>query len=64
MTLKGTYSYRNNEIIFGRKSYSFSWRPQCIFDSKLETKECKCSLKEKSVAKLLELKEEHDLCSI
>ena len=35
-----------------------------FFDSKLETKWCECSLKEKSVAKLLELKEEHDLCSI
>ena len=33
-------------------------------DSKLETKGGKPSLKQKSVAKLLELKEEYDLCDI
>ena len=35
-----------------------------FFDSKLETKGGKPSLKQKSVAKLLELKEEYDLCDI
>ena len=35
-----------------------------FFDSKLETKGGKTSLKQKSVAKLLELKEEYDLCDI
>ena len=35
-----------------------------FFDSKLETKEGKPSLKQKSVAKLLELTEEYDLCDI
>ena len=35
-----------------------------FFDSKLETKGGKPSLKQKSVAKLLELKEEFDLCDI
>ena len=33
-----------------------------FFDSKLETKGGKPSLKQKSVAKLLELKEEYDIC--
>ena len=35
-----------------------------FFDSKLETKGGKPSLKQKSVAKLLELKEEYDLYDI
>ena len=35
-----------------------------LFDSKLETKGGKPSLKQKSVAELLELKEEYDLCDI
>ena len=35
-----------------------------FFDSKLETKGSKPSLKQKSVAKLLEHKEEYDLCDI
>ena len=35
-----------------------------FFDSKLETKGGKPSLKQKSVAELLELKEEYDLCDI
>ena len=35
-----------------------------FFDSKLETKGGKPLLKQKSVAKLLELKEKHDLCDI
>ena len=35
-----------------------------FFDSKLETKGGKPSLKQKSVTKLLELKEEYDLCDI
>ena len=35
-----------------------------FFDSKLETKGGKPSLKQKSAAKLLELKEEYDLCDI
>ena len=35
-----------------------------LFDSKLETKGSKPSLKQKSVAKLLEHKEEYDLCDI
>ena len=35
-----------------------------FFDSKLETKGGKLSLKQKSVARLLELKEEYDLCDI
>ena len=35
-----------------------------VFDGKLETKGGKPSLKQKSVAKLLELKEEYDLCDI
>ena len=35
-----------------------------FFDSKLETKVGKPSLKQISVAKLLELKEEYDLCDI
>ena len=35
-----------------------------FFDSKLETKGGKSSLKQKSLAKLLELKEEYDLCDI
>ena len=35
-----------------------------FFDSKLEIKGGKPSLKQKSVAKLLELKEEYDLCDI
>ena len=35
-----------------------------FFDSKLETKGGKSSLKQKSVAKLLQLKEEYDLCDI
>ena len=35
-----------------------------FFDGKLETKGGKPSLKQKSVAKLLELKEEHDLYDI
>ena len=35
-----------------------------FFDSKLETIGSKPSLKQKSVAKLLELKEEYDLCDI
>ena len=34
------------------------------FDSKLGTKGSKPSLKQKSVAKLLELKKEYDLCDI
>ena len=38
--------------------------PNVLFDSKLETKGGKPSLKQKSVAKLLELKEEYDLCNI
>ena len=38
--------------------------PNVFFDSKLETKGGKPSLKQKSVAKLLELKEEYDLCDI
>ena len=35
-----------------------------FFDSNLEMKGGKPSLKQKSVAKLLELKEEYDLCDI
>ena len=35
-----------------------------FFDSKLETKGGKPSLKQNSVAELLELKEEYDLCDI
>ena len=35
-----------------------------FFDSKLETKVSKSSLKQNSVPKLLELKEEYDLCDI
>ena len=35
-----------------------------FFDSKLETKGGKPSLKQKSVAKLSEVKEEYDLCDI
>ena len=35
-----------------------------FFDSKLETKTGKPSLKQKYVAKILELKEENDLCDI
>ena len=35
-----------------------------LFDSKLETREVKPSLKQKSVAKPLELKEEYYLCDI
>ena len=35
-----------------------------FFDSKLETKGGKPSLKQKSVAKILELKEEYNLCDI
>ena len=35
-----------------------------FFDSKLESKGGKPSLKQKSVAKLLELKQEYDLCDI
>ena len=62
---KRTKRTHEKHELFRRKPYSFSWLHQCIlFDSKLETKGGKPSLKQKSVAKPLELKEEYNLCDI
>ena len=52
-----SYSEENHIVLAGYISVFF-------FDSKLETKGGKPSLKQKSVAKPLELKEEYNLCDI
>ena len=53
---KTNFSEKNHIVLAGDLNV--------FFDSKLEMKGGKPSLKQKSVAKLLELKEEYDLCDI
>ena len=65
MTLKRTYSYRPNEKYITEETHIvLAGDLNVYFDSKLQTKGGKSSLRQKSVAKVLEIKVEYDLCNI